>query len=173
MKIVLIGYMGSGKSTIGKQLAKLLNVQFKDLDQEIEQIEKQPIKEIFVNKGEIYFRKKEIDVLKTILNENKNIILATGGGTPCFGNTMEYLNSDTEIKTIYLKATISTLVSRLYNERKTRPLISHLESKEELKNFISKHLFERSYFYNLASIKVNTENLPEEISEEIKRNVLI
>jgi len=174
MKIVLIGYMGSGKSTIGKQLANLLNLQFKDLDDEIERVEKQPIEEIFSNKGEIYFRKKEIEVLKLVLNKNSNIILATGGGTPCFGNTMEYLKSDNEIITIYLKATIDSLVNRLYKERKKRPLIAHIESKEELKDFISKHLFERSYYYNLASIKVNTDNLSvEEISEEIKRKILV
>jgi shikimate kinase len=174
MKIVLIGYMGSGKSSIGKQLANLLNLQFKDLDQEIELVEKQSIEEIFSNKGEIYFRKKEIEVLKSVLNENSSTILATGGGTPCFGNTMEYLNADKKSITIYLKATIDSLVNRLYEERKKRPLIAHIKSKEELKDFISKHLFERSYYYNLASIKVDTDNLSvEEISEEIKRKVLV
>jgi len=174
MKIVLIGYMGSGKSSIGKQLANLLDTQFKDLDDEIERVEKQVIEEIFSNKGEIYFRKKEIEVLKSVLKENSTIILATGGGTPCFGNTMEYLKSDKEIITIYLKATIDTLVNRLFKERKQRPLISHIETTEGLKDFISKHLFERSYYYNLASIKVGTDDLTlEGISEEIKRKVLV
>ena len=174
MKIVLIGYMGSGKSTIGTQLANLLNLEFKDLDEEIERIEKQSIKEIFVKKGEIYFRRKEIEVLKSVLKENSSLILAIGGGTPCFGNTMEYLKTDKEIITIYLKATIDTLVNRLYEERKKRPLIAHLENKEDLKDFISKHLFERSYYYNLASIKMETDDLSvEEISEEIKRRILV
>jgi len=174
MKIVLIGYMGSGKSTIGKQLADFLNIQFKDLDQEIERVEKQSIEEIFSNKGEIYFRRKEIEVLKSVLKTNSSIILATGGGTPCFGNTMEYLKNTKEVKTIYLKATIKTLVTRLYKERKQRPLIAHINTPEKLKDFISKHLFERSYYYNLASIKVDTDDLyMKEILEEIKRKVLV
>lgn len=174
MKIVLIGYMGSGKSSVGKQLANMLNLDFKDLDQEIVRAEKLSVKEVFTKKGEIYFRKKEIEVLKQVLKENSSIIFATGGGTPCFGNTMEDLNADKEVITIYLKTTIDTLVSRLYEERKKRPLIAHLESKEVLKDFISKHLFERSYYYNLASIKVDTDDLSvEEISEKIRKKVLV
>ena len=174
MKIVLIGYMGSGKSTIGKQLAKLLNIQFKDLDQEIERVENKNISEIFSKKGEIYFRKKEMEVLGSVLKEKSNIILATGGGTPCFGNTMELLNSDKKITSIYLKSSIDILSKRLFIEKDERPLISHLHEYEDLKEFISKHLFERSYFYNMACIKIDTDNLtPKEIAVSIKSKLLV
>ncbi len=168
MNIILIGYMGSGKSTVGKLLAKLLSKEFKDLDQEIELIENSKIAEIFSENGEIYFRKKEIETLKLILKQNDNLILATGGGTPCYGNTMELLNTSEKTVTIYLKTSIQTLTNRLFIERSQRPLIAHLINKEELNDFISKHLFERSYYYNQASIKVGTDHLS---IEEIVKNI--
>ena len=83
MKIVLIGYMGSGKSAVGKQLASKLQILFKDLDNEIEILEGNSISQIFSDKGEIYFRKKEREILTDILTTEKNLVLATGGGTPC------------------------------------------------------------------------------------------
>ncbi len=172
MNIILIGYMGSGKSTVGKLLAKLLSKEFKDLDQEIELIENSKIAEIFSENGEIYFRKKEIETLKLILKQNDNLVLATGGGTPCYGNTMELLNASEKTVTIYLKTSIQTLTNRLFIERSQRPLIAHLINKEELNNFISKHLFERSYYYNQASIKVETDHLSiEEIVKNIKQEL--
>ncbi|PHS66754.1 MAG: shikimate kinase [Flavobacterium sp.] len=172
MKIILIGYMGSGKSTVGKLLAKLKAIEFKDLDREIELLENRKIPDIFSDNGEIYFRKKEIETLKIVLEKNTNLVLATGGGTPCYGNTMEFLNSNNKTVTIYLKSSIQTITNRLFEERNQRPLISHLNTKEELHDFISKHLFERSYYYNQASIKTETDHLSvEEVVESIQQKL--
>tara|TARA_R110000787_G_scaffold84610_1_gene181235 strand:+ start:19321 stop:19845 length:525 start_codon:yes stop_codon:yes gene_type:complete len=172
MKIVLIGYMGSGKTTVGKQLSTSLNYKFIDLDQAIENEEQLPIPEIFSKKGEIFFRKKERKVLETILTNDSNIVLATGGGTPCFGDMMEFIKSSENTITIYLKSSNQELTERLFNERLNRPLISHLNTKEILNDFIRKHLFERSYFYNQSEIIITTDNLSvTEVVDEIKNKI--
>ncbi len=88
MKIVLIGYMGSGKSSVGKKLAEVLGISFMDLDDEIEKREHISIQKIFSKKGEIYFRKIEKEVLQTILIKRDSFVLATGGGTPCYADSM-------------------------------------------------------------------------------------
>ena len=172
MKIVLIGYMGSGKSTIGEQLAKSLNYIFIDLDQAIENEEQQSISEIFSKKGEIYFRKLERKVLETILTSKSNIVLATGGGTPCFGDTMEYIDSVDDSTTIYLKTSNEVLTERLLNENQERPLIAHLDSKELLNDFIRKHLFERSFYYNKSAIKIQSDGISiNELVQEIENRI--
>jgi len=102
MNLILIGYMASGKSTIGNYLAKVLNYSFIDLDNYIEKKENLSVKEIFSQKGEIYFRKLENTALKEIVNNKENFVLSLGGGTPCFYDTMEWLKSKTNTKTIYL-----------------------------------------------------------------------
>ena len=174
MKIILIGYMGSGKTTIGKKLAEITSMEFKDLDTEIEKDVGLSVDQIFAKKGEIYFRKKEREVLESLLNANNPIILSTGGGTPCFGDTIGFLISQKNTQTIYLKASINTLTERLFEERNTRPLISHLGNKEELYDFISKHLFERSYYYHKASVVLDVNNLSvNEIAEKIKKEISI
>ncbi|MDA0176183.1 shikimate kinase [Mesoflavibacter profundi] len=167
MILVFLGYMASGKSTVGKHVAEILNYSFIDLDTYIEEIEKMKVKDIFETKGEIYFRKIEHTYLKDIINEQKNCVLSLGGGTPCFYDSVDWLNTINNVKTIYLKASIDVITNRLVNDT-IRPLISHLKSKEEIKEFIAKHLFERSFFYNKAQIKLNTTNLSiKEISEKI------
>ena len=165
--------MGSGKTTIGKHLSEVLNYKFIDLDQVIEYEEKHTISELFSKKGELYFRKKERTILETILASDANIVLATGGGTPCFGDTMEFIKSTENTITIYLQSSNELLTQRLFNERLNRPLIAHIQSQELLNDFIRKHLFERSYFYNQSEIKLSTENLTiaaviTEINKEIK-----
>lgn len=158
MKIILVGYMGSGKSSIGQQLATRLNYTFKDLDTAIESSEGANVTTIFSEKGEIYFRKKENTVLKELISSSENIVLATGGGTPCYGNVMELLLSEEDCVTVYLKGSVAVLTDRLFLEKEKRPLISHLETKELLNDFIRKHLFERSYYYNQASLKVDIDD---------------
>ena len=106
MNLILIGYMASGKSTIGNYLAKVLNYSFIDLDNYIEKKENLSVKEIFSQKGEIYFRKLENTALKEIVNNNENYVLSLGGGTPCFYDTMEWLKSKTNTKTIYLNVNL-------------------------------------------------------------------
>lgn len=168
MKIVLLGYMGSGKSTMGKELASVLNVDFIDLDEEIEKEEETAIDTLFKDKGEIYFRKKEQSTLNNLIAKPGNYIIATGGGTPCYGNMMQRLLEDKNVKTVYLKASIATLTKRLYKEKDSRPLISHLKTEELLNDFIRKHLFERNFYYLQAkhTITVDDKRIPT-ITEEI------
>ncbi|MEX0290229.1 MAG: shikimate kinase [Flavobacteriaceae bacterium] len=166
MKIVLIGYMGSGKSTIGKLLAEKLDYTFIDLDDYIEDRLQTPILEIFKTKGDIYFRKQEHLLLKEVLQSEGPFVLATGGGAPCYSGNMDLI-LELGTQAVYLKVSIPTLVDRLYKEKDQRPLISHLDEKD-LPEFIGKHLFERSPIYEKATdvILCDTKD-PEEISEEI------
>ncbi|MBA6154588.1 shikimate kinase [Gelidibacter maritimus] len=156
MNIVLIGYMGSGKSSIGKKLSELVNLEFIDLDDYIQEKENLTIPQIFETKGEIYFRKIEYRYLKEVLQRN-DIILSLGGGTPCFGNNMDTILNADATHSIYLKSSIPNLVSRLTPEKAHRPLIAHLKSDDELTEFIGKHLFERSFYYNQSNQTVNTD----------------
>ena len=154
MKIVLLGYMASGKSTIGKILAEKMQVSFIDLDAYIEQKENMSVSEVFREKGEIYFRKQEHIYLKELLEEKRNFVLALGGGTPCYAGNMDILLKYTDVKSIYLKTSINTIMDRLVKEKSQRPLVARLDSKEELNEFVAKHLFERSYYYNQATYKL-------------------
>lgn len=168
MNVILIGYMASGKSSVGKILASKLKYEFIDLDDYIEKMEQKSVSTIFKLKGEIYFRKLEAEHLKTILETKDNIVLSLGGGTPCYGNNMELVLSDSNSKSVFLKTGIPTLVERLENEKSKRPLIAHIETNELLTEFIGKHLFERSQFYNLAEEKIVTDGKREtEIVEEL------
>lgn len=153
MKIVLLGYMGSGKSTVGKVLSERLHLRFIDQDRYIEEAEGQTIPEIFSTKGELYFRKKEQFYLKQILDLHVNFVLATGGGTPCYGNNMRFILEATP-NVFYLKLSIATLVERLFKEKDGRPLIRH-HSEESLPEFVGKHLFERNQFYTMANHTIN------------------
>lgn len=155
MKIVLVGYMGSGKSTIGKILANRLNIKFLDLDDHIEAMEGMGIPQLFESKGELYFRKKEYEYLKQILKGTDNFILSTGGGTPCYGNNMEAILEATP-NVFYLKVTIPGLIERLAPEKAHRPLIADIPDGE-LPDFIGKHLFERSFFYSKAEHAIPTD----------------
>jgi len=171
MKIILIGYMGSGKSSVGRQLAASLNYKFIDLDQAIAQETGSSISDLFATKGEVYFRKMERKLLAKILTDSSNLVLASGGGTPCYGDMIQFLKSVAST-TVYLKTSNEELTRRLFNERQQRPLIAHLNTELLLNDFIKKHLFERSYFYNQSDLKVATDSRSvETIVEEIKNNL--
>lgn len=157
MKIFLTGYMGSGKSLISQQLSEELKIPLVDFDDQISMIEGQSISEIFEKKGEIHFRKLETHVLEDVLNEPSSLIVSLGGGTPCYGINMELIKSFPKSKMVYLKASVGFLTERLFLEKETRPLINHLQSKDDLEDFIRKHLFERAYYYNQSDIIVDVE----------------
>lgn len=150
--------MASGKTSIGRVLAKNLGYRFIDLDDVIEDKEKKTVNEIFRSKGEIYFRKTESNFLNGIIKNDDKLVLSLGGGTPCYGDNMKHLLNAPNSKTIYLKASIKTLTKRLINEKSKRPLISHIESEDLLTEFIGKHIFERSPFYDQADITVSTDD---------------
>ena len=158
MIVVLLGYMGSGKSTVGQKLAQRFDYKFLDLDYYIQKKFKTRIHDIFKNKGEIYFRKIEAECVKEICENNIDIVIALGGGTPCYGNTLDYLLSKSSVNTIYLKASLDNLVKRLSPEKNKRPIISNI-GDENIKEFIAKHLFERSEFYDKAHYKIDTNSL--------------
>lgn len=168
MKIVLIGYMGSGKSSIGRRLSEKLNCSLIDLDDFIVEKENAIVKEIFDTKGEAYFRAKEEEYLKELLNIEGNVILSLGGGTPCFGNNMQYVLEAEDTKSFYLKASVSKLTDKLILKKAKRPLIANIETKEELSVFIEKHLSARSPYYEKAAYKVIMDGkTKKEVVEEL------
>ncbi len=170
-KIILLGYMGSGKTELAKLLAKKIGFTHLDLDHLIEIREQMSIPELFKNKGEIYFRKVEHLLLQELMTSNEKFVLSLGGGTPCYANNHELLKTQ-EAVSIYLKANIETLYERLVQSKSQRPLIVN-ETNEDLKEFIAKHLFERSFFYNKASHTVVVDSKsPETIISEIRELLL-
>ena len=168
MKIILLGYMGSGKTTIGIQLARKLFLNFTDLDDFIEEKEQKSIKEIFKQKGEIYFRKIEHKYLKQFINENESYVLSLGGGTPCYAGNLDLILKDKKSLSFYLRGSIPTLFKRLSENKFKRPLISDL-SDDQLTEYLAKHLFERSLFYDKATHKISIDNKEvQEIVTEIR-----
>lgn len=155
MKIVLVGYMGSGKSTLGPLLADRLGIPFIDLDHHIETKIGLSISEIFEQKGAIFFRKQERKVLEELCAGQDDFVLATGGGAPCYGDNMTYMKSHSD-QIIYLKLSVASLLARLTPSKQHRPLIAHLEG-EALEDFLRKHLFERAFYYNQAQIVLDME----------------
>lgn len=165
-KIILVGYMAVGKSTIGKIMAQKMNFRHQDLDELIEKEENLTINEIFNQKGEIYFRKVEHLLFKSLVESNESLIISTGGGTPCYANNHLMLNGN-GIVSVYLSAPIALLFERLLKGKESRPLVAN-QSEEEIKEFIAKNLFERSYYYNQSKYKVEViGKMPNEIADEI------
>ena len=172
MKILLLGYMGSGKSFIGKQLAARIDQKFIDFDAEIEKRENATISGIFQKKGEIYFRKLERKVLEEILSEEFSAVISLGGGTPCYGNNMDLIINSENTTPFYLKLDIQTLTERLEAEKEHRPMISHLENREKLEEYIRKHLFERGFYYNQSEKVIDCSGKSSEtIISEILANL--
>jgi shikimate kinase len=155
-KIILLGYMGCGKSTIARTLSKIIAIPFIDLDQYIEQKTNLTINAIFEQRGEIYFRKLEHQAFVELLNSSERLIIGLGGGTPCYANNHELLIGE-NIVSIYLKASIQILFDRLSLNKSKRPLIAD-KNDEELKEFIAMHLFERSFYYNQAQYIVSVDD---------------
>ncbi len=168
MKIYLIGYMGCGKSTLGKAVASKRQLKFIDFDSYLENREGQNIASIFEEKGEIYFRKKESLYLDELLADTEDAIVSLGGGTPCYGDSMERIKQ-AEGTSVYINVPVTALAQRLWNERDHRPVLRHQDTPEKLEEFVRKHLFERSYYYNQADLIFKTEGQsPEESIEALE-----
>jgi shikimate kinase len=146
--VYLIGFMGSGKSYWGKQLGQALGVPFFDLDEKIEENEERPITEIFAVEGEEYFRRIESEVLMMLTETHHSFVMATGGGTPCYFNNIDYMNK--KGTTIWINCQVDCLFSRLVHEKEKRPLLKDL-SDEQMKTYITKKLGDRKIFYQQAS----------------------
>ena len=153
MKIYLTGFMGSGKSTYGKKLAKIIGYDFVDLDQLIETEIGQPIADFFAEKGEEAFRKIESSCLKKISGDKT--IISTGGGTPCFHNNSEFMKSQKGL-VVYLKLLEPQLLKRLSSKQDKRPLLADIEDGD-LPLFIHEKLNERAKYYCQADLIIQPE----------------
>ncbi|MEP7127366.1 MAG: shikimate kinase [Chitinophagales bacterium] len=153
--IYLIGFMGSGKTTVGKQLASLLQYDFIDLDEYLQKKEGATITQLFEEKGEAYFRERESHYLKS-LDGSERLVVSTGGGAPCFFDNMEWMNKHGT--TVYLKAAPGLLADRLAKGRDHRPLLKG-KSEQEVLEFIRQKLAERENFYLTAKVIVEAASL--------------
>lgn len=164
MKIFLIGYMGCGKSTVGKILSQLLNFGFIDFDRYIENATGKTISHIFENEGEEKFRELEKKYLEEICSLN-NVVISLGGGTPCFFNNIDRINKHGI--SVYLEMSVDSLVKRLSKAKRKRPLIQGMNSVD-LKYFIEANLEKRKPVYTQAHHIIDSENkTPEELAELI------
>jgi len=152
MLLFLIGLPGSGKTTLGKQLASLLTIPFIDLDKEIVKHYGLTIKEIFEEQGEAAFREMESTTLRN-LADKKPLIIATGGGAPCFHNNMEWMNANGT--TLFLNPPLNELASRLSVAKNNhRPMLKNFTLDETLA-FLEQKEKERSPYYSLAQLSLN------------------
>lgn len=152
-RIIIIGYMGAGKTTVGKCLAKELNMDFYDLDWYIESRMRKTVKQIFDEVGEEGFRKIEHNMLHEVA-EFENVIISCGGGTPCFFDNIEYMNQQGE--TVFLKASPEVLYSHLKMGKTVRPLLLN-KTPEEVKVFINEQLEKRNPYYTQAKYTLNVD----------------
>ncbi len=160
--------MGSGKSTVGKQLAAKLKYDFIDLDNLIETDYHQSINEIFAAKGEGEFRAMEHNTLKKVIEKN-NVVVSCGGGTPCYYENMELMNRNG--LTIYIKMSTDMLISRLLQSKTKRPLLEN-KTEEELRVFVAKQLEKREDIYHQSHYVVKGKDLNiTELAKFIKEQV--
>jgi shikimate kinase len=165
MKIFLIGFMGSGKTYRGRQLSEKLSIPFFDLDEQIVSHEGKSINEIFEAKGEEYFRMVEKDLLHLITESHDSLVMACGGGAPCYFNNIEYMNRSGT--TVWLNTPLDILASRLLNAKDHRPLLKDL-TEDQLKSYIIKKFAGRKIYYEQADITLDEGPLKlDELIEKI------
>lgn len=155
IRVILIGYMGAGKTTIGKSLAKSLKLPFYDTDRYIEERYRRTVPQLFEERGEDGFRVIERRVLHEVA-EFEDIVIAAGGGTPCFSDNMDYMNA--QAQTVYLKASAEVLFQHLKMGKSERPLLKN-KTEDEMKQFICDSLSAREPFYNKAKYTFNVNLL--------------
>lgn len=156
MKIFLIGFMGSGKTHWGRALSLKLSIPFFDLDEQVVEQERKPISEIFAEKGEEYFRLLEKDTMHIITESHDSFVMATGGGTPCYFNNIEYMNRAGT--TVWINTPLDSLFQRLIGEKEKRPLIRGL-TDDQLRGFIIKKFGDRKIYYEQADVMIDEEPL--------------
>ena len=168
MRIILVGFMGSGKTSFGKKLAKKLNIPFIDSDHEIELQEKKSINELFEMIGESGFREIEQNFILNLKQKSDSFILSTGGGLPCYKNNMEQLNSIGT--TIYLELTPKALQSRLKSGKDHRPLLKN-KTDDEMLLYIEEKLNERIQYYNQAQIKIDGLHINAKVIQNLTNKI--
>jgi len=154
MRIYLVGYMGCGKSTIGRKVAELLGISFVDLDKYIEERYFKSVPAIFAEEGEKGFREKERSSLFEV-SQFEDVVVGTGGGAPCFFDNMEVMNNNGV--TVYIAPDTDVLATRLLKSKTERPLIVG-KSREDLISFIGEALQKRAPFYEKSKIIIRGEN---------------
>lgn len=164
-RIIIIGYMGSGKTTVGHALSQDLGLPFYDLDWYIETRMHRTVKQIFDEKGEEGFRKIEHNLLHEVA-EFEDVIISCGGGTPCFFDNIDYINRQGE--TVYLKCTTDVLYKHLKMGKTVRPLLLN-KTPDEVKTFIEAQLKQREPFYAKAKHIVDVSLMDNK--EKIKTTV--
>lgn len=150
-RIIIIGYMGAGKTTVGRALATELGIEFYDLDWYIESRMRKTVKQLFDEVGEEGFRKIEHNMLHEVA-EFENVVISCGGGTPCFFDNMAYMNQQGD--TVYLKASPEILYKHLKMGKSVRPLLLN-KTPEEVQVFITEQLANREPYYSRAKYTVN------------------
>jgi shikimate kinase len=164
MQFFLTGFMGCGKTFWGATLAHLAARPFIDLDAYIEEQEGEQIEHLFAEKGEDYFREREAFHLRELIEKHEKLVVATGGGTPCFKNNMDVMNAAGE--TIYLKADVFYLYRNLIQDEKMRPLLPH-QDPDKLVHQITRMLLEREPYYMRAKHHLHAESANESIFARI------
>jgi shikimate kinase len=167
IRIFLIGYMGAGKTTLGKLLAKDLGVEFIDLDGYIEARFHKTVSDIFAERGESGFRELERNMLQEV-GTFDNVVISAGGGTPCFFDNMDFMNANGQ--TVFLDAGVDVLFNRLKVAKQQRPILRD-KSDDELKSFIVKALAGRMPFYSKANYRFCADELESrsQINNSVKR----
>ena len=155
--IFLIGFMGSGKTYWGKKWADISGLDFVDLDEIVEKEQGETIAEIFANDGEEHFRNLETNALKKI-TEKEHVIIACGGGTPCFNDNISWMNDNGT--SVYLQSSPENILKRLTGEKEKRPLIKN-QKEEELLFYITEKIKEREFFYSKAKLVLNVDDMTE------------
>ncbi len=166
-RIILIGYMGAGKTTVGRQLAKRLGLMFYDLDWYITNRMRRTVAQIFEESGEEGFRKIEHAMLHEVA-EFEDVVLSCGGGTPCFFDNMDYLNRMGE--TVYLKASPEVLYAHLKMGKSVRPLLLG-KTPGEVEAFVKEQLAQREPYYSKAkhTLDVNVLDTYDKIKISVEK----
>ena len=165
-RIILIGFMAAGKTTLGKALARDLNLQFIDLDHYIEGRYHCTMSQLFAERGEEAFRQIERNMLHEVA-EFENVVISTGGGTPCFFDNMAYMNA--QGTTVFLEAAVDTIHTRLTIARTQRPLVANKNS-DELRQYITEMLERRKPYYTQAHHTFCADHLENvsQVNESVK-----
>ncbi len=163
-KIILIGLMGAGKTKVAKILAKQLRIETIDTDNLIEKTENKSISQIFQERGEEYFRLLEHEILSELTSQPKPLIIATGGGLPCFNDNMNLILEMGQ--SFYLKASNEVLVRRLLESKNKRPLIKQMD-ENSLLNYLDDLILKREVFYSQANFIVDANKFSENLAQQI------
>jgi len=165
MRIFIIGYMGAGKSTVGKKLANKLDVTFVDLDDAFEAKYRYSIPSFFDHFGEEKYREFENECLKEIITDHEKAVISTGGGTACFNDNISLMND--EGTTVYIKMHPKSLAERLNRARRLRPVVRDIQN-DDMQKFVEEQLLERSPYYEQAMITIKGESID---IEELMKNL--